>query len=331
MLVVTGGAGFIGSNFIAELNRQGEKDILIVEDLTSDNFSEKLGNLNNLRYQDIFHYEYLDRIRYQSVTGVVHLGAITSTECQDNYALYQRNYNFSKQLLEFCGQRYVPFLYASSAATYGIGTYEFEDDSSVEALSKLRPKNMYAFWKHRFDMFCMSRVQGCYGIPIVGMKFFNVYGPGEEHKGRAASMVYHLAKQLSQQRKCELYSSNNPKIADGDQFRDFVSVDAVVKHIYFLLKKCRENSDYEGDLFNIGTGKPITFNILTTYVAQALRMRDYAIKYKEMPVTLSAQYQNATCANMTKLKELEGDEWFEVNDVVSIQKYVNYLKSKGLC
>ena len=162
------------------------------------------------------------------------------------------------------------------------------------------------------------------------MKFFNVYGRGEEHKGRAASMVYHLAQQLSKDKVCTLYASNDPAISNGDQYRDFISVQAVVYHIIFLLKKARESQAFKG-LYNIGTGNPLTFNMLASYVADALGIREYEIEYVNMPLSLASQYQNGTVANIDKLKKLEGDAWYNNEHIMGVKDYIIYLKNKGLC
>jgi len=293
MIIVTGGAGFIGSRLIRALNRRGRTEILVVDHLGR---TEKWRNLNGLEFVD-----YLDRGaflplleagRFDSrAEAVFHLGACSKTTETDAAYLLENNYRYTLRLAQWSlknpGCR---FVYASSAATYGDGSQGYGDDES--GLGRLRPLNAYAFSKHLFDL--AARREGWFQR-IVGLKYFNVFGPNEGHKGRMRSVVHKAFGQVRKDGVIRLFKSDRPEFKDGEQTRDFVYVDDAVAATLFFL-------DRPGvcGLFNVGSGRARTWNDLARAVFAALGLRP-RIEYIPMPETLRSNYQYSTCAELTKL------------------------------
>lgn len=294
MIIVTGGAGFIGSAAVWKLNQLGRTDIIIVDELRD---GEKWKNLNGLKFVDVFHKaDFLDMVMDNEVPfkieSIIHLGACSSTTEKDADYLLHNNYVYTVELAKYALERDIRFIYASSAATYGSGEKGYND--SEEKLESLRPLNMYGYSKQMFDLWAK---QNKVLDRIVGLKYFNVYGPNEFHKGDMRSVVHKSFEQIRDTGKVKLFKSNDEKYEDGGQMRDFIYVkDAVDMTLYFL-----DKPDVNG-IYNIGTGKARTWNDLVTAVFNAMG-KPVDIEYINMPQHLVGKYQNFTEAKMDKLKE----------------------------
>ena len=298
--IVTGGAGFIGSNIVAALNARGEGDILVVDER---DLGDKAKNLEGLSYaecvgKDAFR-EALNRDRLGDAAVVFHMGACSSTTETDADFLEDNNYLYTRELCDWCLKRRVRFVYASSGATYGDGSLGYSDDDAVTPT--LKPLNLYGLSKQKFDMWALeSRLFD----RIVGLKFFNVYGPREDHKGDMRSVVHKAYGQIMQTGKVMLFKSYKPAYRDGEQVRDFVYVkDAVDVALYF-----GENREANG-LFNVGTGTTRTWNDLVTAVFAATG-REVRVDYIEMPEHLRDRYQYKTQADIRKLRRIGYDRPF---------------------
>ncbi len=292
MIVVTGGAGFIGSAIVWELNRRGEKEIVIVDELGTD---EKWKNLVGLQFEDFVNkHKFIDSINkgtFINADAIIHMGANSSTTEKDADHLFNNNYLYTKTLAEFCLKNNIRFIYASSAATYGDGSLGFNDDESK--CDTLRPLNMYGYSKSMFDIWAVN--QDVFK-KIVGLKYFNVFGPNEYHKGDMRSVVHKAFEQVRDTGKVKLFKSRNPKYKDGEQMRDFIYVkDAVNMTLHFL-----DNKNING-LFNIGSGQARTWNDLVTALFKAME-KPVNIEYIDLPDHLADKYQYFTEANLSKLK-----------------------------
>lgn len=291
--IVTGGAGFIGSNIVAALNERGENDILVVDDLGHD---EKWKNLVGLKFSDYQHKdEFRASLQYDriaAVDAVFHMGACSSTTEKDAGFLADNNYRYTRELCEWCLQHDVRFIYASSAATYGDGSLGYSD--SDEVTPTLRPLNMYGYSKQLFDLWAMKHELF---DRIVGLKYFNVYGPREDHKGDMRSVVNKAFHQIRETGEVRLFKSYKPEYKDGEQVRDFMCVrDAVDVTLFF-----RDNQKTSG-LFNCGSGTARTWNDLAKAVFAAMG-KAVKITYIAMPDVLRDKYQYRTQADMTKLRD----------------------------
>lgn len=291
--VVTGGAGFIGSNIVAALNERGDERILIVDELGQD---EKWKNLVGLRYEDYIDKDdfraMLQYDRLADVDAVFHMGACSSTTEKNAGFLADNNYRYTRELCEWCLQHDVRFIYASSAATYGDGALGYSD--ADEVTPTLRPLNMYGYSKQMFDLWALRR-----GLldRIAGLKYFNVYGPREDHKADMRSVINKAYEQILQTGEVKLFKSYRPEYGDGEQVRDFVFVrDAVDVTLFF-----HDHRDVSG-LFNCGMGVARTWNDLVRAVFAALG-REPKITYIDMPESLRAKYQYHTQADITKLRD----------------------------
>jgi ADP-L-glycero-D-manno-heptose 6-epimerase len=290
LIVVTGAAGMIGSGIVRHLNDLGHTNLLLVDDLGSmDKWKNLLGKrfFHLISIQDLFPYL---AGREKEIGAIIHLGACSDTLEKNVDYLMDNNYRFSVKLAEIALTHDIRFIYASSAATYGDGSRGFSDDHSL--LSQLSPLNPYGFSKHLFDLWADQ--QGVLS-QLVGLKYFNVFGPNEEHKGRMASMVFKMYPLVQKEGILRLFKSSDPKqFGDGDQCRDFIYVkDAARITCDFL-----ENS--AGGIFNVGSGIPTTWNELAKQVFIASN-RPVHIEYIPMPDDLVRQYQNYTCADVQKL------------------------------
>ncbi len=290
-VVVTGGAGFIGSCMVAKLNEMGIEDIYIVDNV---NTSEKWMNLRNKKYIRYYHKdEFLKMLpEFTGITHIIHMGACSATTEQDFDYLYKNNYLYTIALWEYCTAKQISFLYASSAATYGGGELGFDDKMDIDTLM---PLNRYGYSKQIFDLW--AKKQKDKPKQAVGMKFFNVYGPNEYAKGRMASMIYHGYKQVMANNCIKLFKSYKEGFKDGGQLRDFVYVKDICDVIAFFM----ENPSVNG-LFNLGTGHAESFRVLGESVFEALG-RTPNIEYIEMPEDLRGKYQYYTQAEMSKLYE----------------------------
>lgn len=293
-IVVTGGAGFIGSNVVKRLNELGEDKIFIVDNLDK---SEKWKNLVSLNFEDYIHKDlFLDEIKKGSFDGsikaIIHLGARSSTTEQDVDFLMKNNYEYTKELAKWSIKNNVRFIYASSAATYGDGSKGFSD--AHETIPQLKPLNAYGFSKQIFDLWALkNKILD----KIVGLKYFNVYGPGEYHKGDMRSMVLKAYEQIKRDGKIRLFKSYKPEYKDGEQLRDFIYVKDAVDMTLFFLEKPELNG-----IFNIGTGQPRSWNDLARAVFSSLKMQ-LNIEYVDMPEEIKNKYQYFTKAEMKKLKD----------------------------
>jgi len=294
MIIVTGGAGFIGSAIVWRLNQRGEEDIIVADHLDA---SEKWKNLVPLRFKDYLDRDDLiERIEQgdfgSRIRAIFHLGACSSTTETDSAYLMENNYRYTLRLASW--QERHPncrFVYASSAATYGDGTEGYRDDEG--ALRSLRPLNMYGYSKHLFDL-CALR-KGWLNR-IVGLKYFNVFGPNESHKGDMRSVIHKAFPGVRDEGMIRLFQSHREGYEDGEQVRDFIYVKDAVDMTLFFLENRRANG-----IFNIGTGAPRTWNDVAGAMFQALD-RTPRIEYIPMPDTLKEKYQYYTCADMTKLQ-----------------------------
>lgn len=295
-VVVTGGSGFIGSGAIQHLNDQGWSNIIVVDELGTD---EKWKNLVGKKFSDILEKEQLfDWLegRESEIGAFIHLGACSDTTEKDASYLLKNNYQYSVQLAEYALHAGIRFIYASSAATYGDGTKGFQD--GIEEIEKLAPLNMYGYTKHLFDLWLKN--EGVFD-QVVGLKYFNVFGPNEYHKGRMCSVVLKQVPQVQKEGVVHLFQSSDPeKYSDGGQMRDFIYVkDAVRITCAFL-----ENETT--GLYNVGTGKPNTWNTLASSIFKGLDKK-VNISYIPMPEDLLGKYQNYTCASVDLLLGALGD------------------------
>jgi ADP-L-glycero-D-manno-heptose 6-epimerase len=320
MILVTGGAGFIGSALIAELNARGYDDIFIVDILGKD---ERWKNLRNLRFSDYMESEDFSEMVTDSevdldVDAIVHLGACSDTTERDCTYLVRNNYEFSKLLAGWALEIGARFVYASSAATYGDGAQGFDDDE--DQIQNLVPLNMYGYSKHMFDLWCKR--QGLLD-KFVGVKYFNVFGPNEYHKGDMRSFVLKAYEQINATGRVKLFKSHREDYADGGQLRDFIYVrDAVAMTLFFL-----ERPDTAG-LYNVGTGQARNWNDLAGAVFGAMD-KPVTIEYIDMPEILRDKYQYFTQANISKIREAGYTEpTMSVED--SVEDYVrNYLRNEA--
>lgn len=301
MIIVTGGAGFIGSNIVEGLERQGYTDIVICDVLGND---EKWHNIAKRELRDIVHpdnlFHYLEKHKGQ-IDAIIHMGAISATTETDADLIIETNFVLSRLIWRWCADYQVRFIYASSAATYGDGSAGFNDLEDPENLSKLHPLNAYGWSKHVFDRRNARLIanKDVAGTPPqwVGLKFFNVYGPNEYHKGGQMSVVCGLYPQISNGAAARLFKSYHPDYENGGQLRDFVYVKDCVDVILWLL----ENKQING-IYNLGTGKARSFKDLATASFTAMGKAP-KINYIEMPETLKSKYQYYTQAEMDKLRK----------------------------
>jgi ADP-L-glycero-D-manno-heptose 6-epimerase len=293
MIVVTGGAGFIGSAFIWKLNGEGIDNIIVVDELGE---SEKWKNLVKRRYADYIHKDdFLMMIMSEElpfpVQSIIHMGACSSTTERDADYLMENNYRYTCRLSEWAVKHDVRFIYASSAATYGDGAKGFSDDD--DTTKSLQPINMYGYSKQLFDLWALRlRAEQ----KIAGVKFFNVFGPNEYHKEDMVSVIYKAFHQIKEKGRVRLFKSHRPDFGDGEQMRDFVYVKDCVDALWWLLN----NREVNG-IFNLGSGRARTWNDLIRAVFSAMGLKP-EIEYIDMPEALRDQYQYFTEAKMDKLK-----------------------------
>ncbi len=294
MIIVTGGAGFIGSAIVWKLNQQGQKKIIIVDELGKD---EKWKNLVALKFEDFIHKDdfismIIDRDISFEISAIIHMGANSSTTEKDADHLFSNNYLYTQELAKYCFEKNIRFIYASSAATYGDGSLGFDDDQNK--LETLRPLNMYGYSKQLFDLW--AKKNDAFD-KIVGLKYFNVYGPNEYHKGDMRSVVHKAFEQIRGTGKVRLFKSLNPIYKDGEQLRDFIYIKDAVEMTLFFLDKPNING-----LFNLGTGKSRTWNDLVASIFNSLN-KPVNIEYIDLPEHLREKYQYFTEANMNKIKK----------------------------
>ncbi|MFY0593910.1 ADP-glyceromanno-heptose 6-epimerase [Roseivirga sp.] len=315
MIVVTGAAGFIASCLVSKLNKEGFNDIIAVDkfdipdkerNLEGKSISQKVDR-NNF-------FDWLDQ-NAKHVEFIFHLGARTDTAEFDYKLLNQLNLEYSKKIWQACIDNQIPLVYASSAATYGSGDEGYDDDHS--RLDQLQPLNPYGVSKNEFDKWALAQEQKPFFW--AGLKFFNVYGPNEYHKGRMASVVLHAYKQITKTGKMKLFRSHNPNFKDGEQLRDFVFVKDVIEVCYFLM-----NHRLDSAIYNLGSGKARTFFDLVSATFKALDKKA-DIGFIDTPEDIRDKYQYFTEANMTKLKSIGYSKPFTSLEE-GVEDYVkNYL------
>jgi ADP-L-glycero-D-manno-heptose 6-epimerase len=317
MIVVTGGAGFIGSAFVWKLNSEGIDDIIIVDRLGR---SEKWKNLVNRKYVDFFHKDdFLKMICDDTVSfnveAIIHMGACSSTTERDCDYLMENNYRYSRKLAEWAVKKDIRFIYASSAATYGDGTLGFSDDDHVT--KTLRPINMYGYSKQVFDLWVLKNQ---FERLFTGIKFYNVFGPNEYHKGDMRSVIHKSFGQIAETGKVRLFKSYREEYGDGEQERDFVYVKDCVDVLWWFL----QNQNAAG-IFNLGTGQARTWNDLVGAVFSAMG-REPKIEYIDMPESIQPQYQYFTEARMDKLRSAGNTILFQSLEESVADYVVNYLE-----
>ncbi|SMG33698.1 ADP-L-glycero-D-manno-heptose 6-epimerase [Marivirga sericea] len=295
MIIVTGAAGFIASNLIKKLNSEGFNHIIAVDRFDNP---EKNKNLEDLKIQKKIEreqfFEWLDKQNEKEVEFIFHLGARTDTAEFDVDLLNKLNTEYTKKMWEKCIDMQIPLIYASSAATYGLGEFGYEDDENK--ISELKPLNPYGISKNEFDKWALKQDKKPFFW--TGLKFFNVYGPREYHKGRMASVILHAYKQISDTGKMKLFRSHNPDFKDGEQMRDFVFVYDVVNVMIWLMHH-RKNSG----IYNLGSGKARTFLDLVKAVFRSMNKKE-DISFIDTPEDIRDKYQYFTEAKMEKLKSI---------------------------
>jgi len=299
MIVVTGAAGFIGSCLVSKLNKEGFFDLILVDDFS---FEIKNKNFENLTYtQKVEREEFHDWLRenQRTVQFIFHIGARTKTTEKDLSVLNHLNVEYTQKIWNLSVEFGLPMVYASSAATYGLGDQGFDDETLPE---KLVPLNLYGESKNNFDKWALEQDRKPYFW--VGLKFFNVYGPNEYHKDRMASVVFHTYNQIKKSGEMSLFKSHKQGINDGEQMRDFVYVKDVVEVCLFLLKHRKDSG-----IYNLGSGKARTFYDLAKAVFTSLNL-ETKITYKDTPEDIRDNYQYFTEANMKKLKSIGYDKEF---------------------
>jgi len=324
MYIVTGGAGLIGSSIVWGLNQRGITDILIVDHLGE---SDKWKNLRALKYTDyVERDDFIDMIYVEDfadeIEGIIHMGACSSTTERDATYLIHNNFEYTKELALFATENDIKFIYASSAATYGDGELGYDDNE--DEMDKLRPMNMYGYSKHMFDLWAKKN-----GLldQVIGLKFTNVYGPNELHKGGMRSIVCRSFEQIRDTGKVQLFKSYKDEYKDGEQMRDFLYVKDAVDMVLFLLL----NPNVNGGLYNVGSGVAETWNELVE-AAFAAMDKPVEIEYIEMPEHLKDRYQYYTKAEMVKLRALGYDKPVtSLKEAIAdyIQNYVSQQKFLG--
>ncbi len=319
MIVITGAAGFIGSCLITRLNKDGFNDLILVDDFSTE---EKEKNFEGKKFT-----ECIDRKKFFSwlennqrfVQFIFHIGARTDTTEFDMSVFDELNLNYSKEVWNACVAHGIPLVYASSAATYGDGEFGYQD--SHEIVEKLHPLNPYGISKNEFDKWALKQKKAPYFW--AGLKFFNVYGPNEYHKGRMASVIFHAFNQIGATGKMKLFRSHNPQYKDGEQLRDFVYVKDVTEVCMFLLHHRKDSG-----IYNLGSGKARTFLDLVKNTFKAMNKEEH-IDFIDTPADIRDKYQYFTEADMKKLRSIGYTKPFStleegVNDYVG-----NYLMKKS--
>jgi ADP-L-glycero-D-manno-heptose 6-epimerase len=296
MLLVTGGAGFIGSNVVAALNDAGRADVVVCDVLGHDG---KWRNLAKRQLADIVPpAELPEWLKGRRLDAVIHLGAISETTATDGDLAIETNFRLSVRLLDWCTANATPFIYASSASTYGDGAQGFRDDQSIAALKALRPMNLYGWSKYLFDLVVAERAAKSEKLPPqwAGLKFFNVFGPNEYHKGTMMSVLARRFDDIRAGRAVQLFKSHRDGVADGDQRRDFIYVDDVVRVMMWLMA-----TPSVSGIFNIGTGKARSFKDLMLAAYAALGTAPN-IQYVDMPEQIRGSYQYFTQSDVDRLQ-----------------------------
>jgi ADP-L-glycero-D-manno-heptose 6-epimerase len=315
MIVITGAAGFIGSNIVQKLNNEGFKDLVLVDDFSK---KEKAKNYTGKTYRELvdrnsfFHYVHEN---HKFIEIIIHIGARTDTTEFDRSIFNELNLGYTKTVWNLCTEYGLPLIYASSAATYGMGEHGYSDSHSI--VSKLKPLNPYGDSKNDFDKWALEQEKQPYFW--AGLKFFNVYGPNEYHKGRMASVIFHTFNKIQETGEMKLFRSHNPEYKDGEQKRDFIYVKDVCDVIYFLMHHRKDSG-----LYNLGTGTARTFFDLASGTFDALGLQP-KISFIDTPEDIRDKYQYFTEADMSKLKSIGySQEFTSLEDGIRnyVQKYL---------
>ncbi len=324
MYIVTGAAGFIGSVLVQKLNSMGIENIVCVDRLEDD---DKWLNLRGLKFDQYIHADefiqkkFLDFVFSKNIQGIFHMGACSSTTETDVDYLMKNNLEYSQIIFEYCAEFNVPLCYASSAATYGGGEFGYSDEH--EEIEKFQPLNPYGYSKHLMDEWALK--QDLLPSRWYGVKFFNVYGPNEYHKGSMKSVVCHAYKQIKETGKMKLFKSYKEGFEDGEQLRDFVYVKDVVDAMVMLM---HTEHDGQSGIYNLGTGTARTFDDLVEATFKAMQVKEN-VEYIDMPDHLKNQYQYFTEAKMDKLLSVFPDFKFHTLEE-GVHDYVrNYLMKQN--
>ncbi|MDE3143583.1 MAG: ADP-glyceromanno-heptose 6-epimerase [Bacteroidota bacterium] len=334
-IIVTGAAGFIGSCMVQYLNEQGFENLILVDDFGVE---EKRKNWESKKFTQIVErYNLFDWLQENDpkIDFVIHLGARTDTT-EFNYAIHEElNVQYSKDIWNYCVEKNIPLIYASSAATYGAGEFGYDDDHGV--IEKLQPLNAYGISKNEFDKWALkqvgSRESGVSSSPPfwTGLKFFNIYGPNEYHKGRMASVIWHSFNQIKKDGVVKLFKSHRPDFKDGEQLRDFVYVKDLVKVMNWMMLSMADGqwSDNKNGIYNLGTGKARSFYDLASATFRGLDLQPNII-FIDMPEDIRDKYQYFTEANMKKLHDAGYmDAFYTLEE--GVDDYVrNYLSQQKL-
>lgn len=300
VIAITGAAGFIGSCLVAHLNTLGFNQLVLVDDFSDE---KKVYNLKGKSYLHKVHRDQFAawlKTHPDTIQYIFHLGARTDTTDPDYEVFRRLNLDYSKELWAYCCEHHVPLVYASSAATYGNGSQGYSDDES--GIPGLKPLNAYGVSKNEFDIWALEQKRR---PPFwAGLKFFNVYGPNEYHKGRMASVAFHAYQQIKERGYIRLFRSHNPDYRDGEQLRDFIYVKDILKVCVWLMEQQPQSG-----IYNLGTGKARTFNDLAHILFQVLHVPG-KIEYTDTPEDIRGNYQYFTEADMSKLRKAGYDQPF---------------------
>ena len=327
-IVITGAAGFIGSCMVQFLNEKGFANLILVDDF---GIEEKRINWEGKQYEAIVErqslFEWLER-NEPKIDVFIHLGARTDTT-EFDYSIHEElNVVYSQNVWKYCAEKIVPLIYASSAATYGNGDLGYDDNHEV--VENLKPLNPYGISKNEFDKWALKQIES---PPFwAGLKFFNIYGPNEYHKGRMASVIWHSFNQIKKDGLVKLFRSHRPDFKDGEQLRDFVYVKDLVKVIYWMMNQLSVSSNQSlvsSGLYNLGTGTARSFYDLASSTFRGLDLKPN-ISFVDMPIDIRDKYQYFTEANMRKLKAAGyTDAFYTLED--GVDDYVrNYLTTRKI-
>ena len=315
MIIITGAAGFIGSCLVEKLNHEGYKDLILVDDFSNP---EKNKNFESKNFSAQVHRDEFPtwiRDNHLHIQFIFHIGACTDTTETDLELFERLNLGYTQTIWNLCAEFGLPFVYASSAETYGLGEHGYEDDESK--ISLLKPLNPYGDSKNDFDKWALKQDKKPFFW--AGLKFFNVYGPNEWHKGRMASVIFHTFNQIRQTGVMKLFKSHNPEFKDGCQMRDFVYIKDVVNVLYFLMHHRKDSG-----IYNLGTGKARTFLDLASNTFNAMN-KPVSISFIPTPEDIREKYQYFTEANMDKLRSIGySQDFYSLEE--GVDDYVkNYL------
>ncbi|MCA0429838.1 MAG: ADP-glyceromanno-heptose 6-epimerase [Bacteroidetes bacterium] len=315
MIVISGAAGFIASCLISKLNENNLTDLILVDDFSFDSKRKNYETKNFLKKIDRLDFLNWFKENYTQIKYVFHIGARTDTTEKSQAVLNELNLNYTKSIWTICSEHSIPLIYASSAATYGLGENGYNDDETK--LDLLKPLNLYGESKNDFDKWAIK--QTSQPKKWHGLKFFNVYGPNEYHKGRMASVIFHSFNQIKENNKVKLFRSHNPNYKDGGQLRDFVYVKDVINVIWYLF-----NTDVKNGIYNLGSGKARSFYDLATATFKALN-KEPIIEFIDTPIDIRDKYQYFTEANMRKLINTGYNQKFTSLEEGVFDYVTNYL------